>query len=99
MEEEEKEENEYKDDNYDNDNGQAEKDNANPILSYLGPSLQNYFKIYDIGSTGFIGFSGFIRFLKYLKLWDKLNESNNDPRGITNTNTINCKQILYKNRS
>ncbi len=56
--------------------------------------MQNYFKIYDIGSTGFIGFSGFLRFIRYLKLWEKLNENNNDPRGISNTNTINSKKII-----
>lgn len=67
--------------------------NSNSLSVLLEPSLKNYFKIIDSNNLGYLKFNDFIKFIKYLRLWDKLNRGNADPRGILNTNNINCKFI------
>jgi len=73
----------------------SQDDNNNP-LTLLAPALKNYFNILDVTSSGFITFNNFLGFIKYLRLWDKLNVNNPDPRGIINTNTLNCIIYLLK---
>jgi len=71
------------------ENPKKEEDN-NPLKTLLKPALSHYFNILDFSSIGHIGFSSFLKFIKYLRVWDKLNLKNMDPRGILNTNSINC---------
>lgn len=66
----------------------------NPLVTLLTPALKSYFNILDVTSSGFMTFNNFLVFIKHLRLWDKLNSNNPDPRGIINTNTLNCKIYL-----
>lgn len=69
---------------------QQDDTNNNPLTTLLAPALKYYFNILDVTSSGLLTFNNFLGLIKYLRLWDKLNSNNQDPRGIINTNTLNC---------
>ncbi len=75
----------------------SQDDNSNPLTTFLAPALKNYFNILDVNSLGLLTFNNFLGFIKYLRLWDKLNLNNQDPRGIINTNMLNCINIFLEN--
>lgn len=79
------------------ENESTGSEGKDPVSILLAPALKNYFSIIDVNNLGYLTFNSFIMFVKYLRVWDKLNLENPDPRGILNTNNMNCMQFnLFK---